>query len=81
MATGPMLGGATLRRLPATEFSARELEVLRLVVADYSNLEIADRLFVNVRTVETHRRNLLQKAGTRTMVGLAVLAVREGWVG
>jgi DNA-binding NarL/FixJ family response regulator len=61
-------------------FSPRELEVLRLVVADCCNEEIANRLFINVRTVETHRRNLLHKAGTRTLVGLAACAVREGWV-
>jgi DNA-binding NarL/FixJ family response regulator len=61
-------------------FSPRELEVLRLVVADYCNEEIANHLFINVRTVETHRRNLIQKAGTRTLVGLAARAVREGWV-
>ncbi|WP_201977958.1 helix-turn-helix transcriptional regulator [Hymenobacter rubidus] len=61
-------------------FSRRELEVLRLVVADCCNEEIANRLFINVRTVESHRRNLLQKAGTRTLVGLAARAVREGWV-
>ncbi|UOQ98025.1 response regulator transcription factor [Hymenobacter sp. 5317J-9] len=61
-------------------FSRREMEVLRLVVADCCNEEIANRLFINVRTVETHRRNLLQKAGTRTLVGLAARAVREGWV-
>ncbi|MDO7850937.1 helix-turn-helix transcriptional regulator [Hymenobacter convexus] len=61
-------------------FSRRELEVLRLVVEDCCNEEIANRLFINVRTVESHRRNLLQKAGTRTLVGLAARAVREGWV-
>ena len=61
-------------------FSARELEVLRLVVDDYCNEEIASRLFLSVRTVESHRRTLLHKAGTRTLVGLAVWAVREGWV-
>lgn len=61
-------------------FSPRELEVLRLVVADHCNEEIADHLCLSVRTVESHRRMLLHKAGTRTLVGLAVLAVREGWV-
>ena len=61
-------------------FSPRELEVLRLVVADLCNQEIADRLFLSVRTVESHRRALLYKAGTRTLVGLAVQAMREGWV-
>lgn len=61
-------------------FSARELEVLRLVVDDCCNAEIASRLFLSVRTVESHRRTLLHKAGTRTLVGLAARAVREGWV-
>lgn len=61
-------------------FSPRELQVLRLVVADHCNEEIADHLCLSVRTVESHRRTLLHKAGTRTMVGLAVRAVREGWV-
>jgi DNA-binding NarL/FixJ family response regulator len=64
----------------ADSFSRRELEVLRLVVADHCNEDIANQLFINVRTVETHRRNLLHKAGTRTTVGLAARAVREGWV-
>ncbi|MDB5235767.1 MAG: hypothetical protein JWR44_2760 [Hymenobacter sp.] len=64
----------------ADPFSPRELEVLRLVVADQCNQEIADRLCLSVRTVESHRRTLIQKAGTRTLVGLAARAVREGWV-
>lgn len=65
---------------PPTPFSRRELEVLRLVVQDHCNQEIADELCLSVRTVESHRRALLQKAGARTLVGLAVQAVREGWV-
>ncbi|QKG54036.1 helix-turn-helix transcriptional regulator [Hymenobacter sp. BRD67] len=64
----------------ASSFSARELQVLRLVVDDLCNEEIAGRLYISVRTVESHRRMLLQKAGTRTLVGLAARAVREGWV-
>ncbi len=64
----------------SSAFSARELEVLRLVVDDHCNEEIADQLCLSVRTVESHRRTLLHKAGTRTLVGLAARAVREGWV-
>jgi DNA-binding NarL/FixJ family response regulator len=83
-ALAPWLAAQPARRVqPAamgTRFSRRELEVLRLVVDDCCNEEIANRLFINVRTVESHRRNLLQKAGTRTLVGLAAKAVREGWV-
>ncbi|MCC2545932.1 LuxR C-terminal-related transcriptional regulator [Hymenobacter sp. BT175] len=66
---------------PPSPFSPRELEVLHLVVADHNNLEIADRLCLSVRTVESHRRALLQKAGAKTLLGLAVLAVKRGWVG
>ncbi|WP_223284810.1 helix-turn-helix transcriptional regulator [Hymenobacter qilianensis] len=71
----------TRRRVePPTPFSRRELEVLRLVIADCCNQEIADRLFLSVRTVESHRRALLQKTGAKTLVGLVVQAMREGWV-
>ncbi|TGE20543.1 response regulator transcription factor [Hymenobacter aquaticus] len=79
---GPGSGRLVARRRPgpATPFSRRELEVLRLVVADHCNQEIADQLCLSVRTVESHRRALLQKAGARTLLGLAVQAVREGWV-
>ncbi|QJX46972.1 response regulator transcription factor [Hymenobacter taeanensis] len=68
------------RLLPPTPFSRRELEVLRLVVQDHCNQEIANQLCLSVRTVESHRRALLQKAGAKTLVGLAVRAVQHGWV-
>lgn len=65
---------------PISLFSSRELEVLRLVAEDYSSQEIAARLFISVRTVETHRRLLLEKAGARSMIGLVLQAVRAGWL-
>ena len=61
-------------------FSTRELEILHLVASDCCNQEIADRLCLSVRTVESHRRTLLHKAGAHTSVGLAVRAMREGWI-
>ncbi|AWM34085.1 hypothetical protein DDQ68_15610 [Hymenobacter nivis] len=64
----------------ATAFSPRELEVLRLVVDDYCNQEIAGHLYLSVRTVESHRRALLQKSGARTLVGLVAWALRAGMV-
>ena len=70
----------TPTRLSAAGFSARELEVLALVAADLCNEQIADRLCLSVRTVESHRRALLHKAEARTCVGLVVRALREGWV-
>jgi len=76
----PTHSAPTRHNGPATPLSRRELEVLRLVVDDCCNQEIADRLYVSVRTVESHRRALLQKTGAKTLVGLVVQAVREGWV-
>lgn len=71
------------RRVPQpvpTRISRRELEVLHLVANDHCNQEIADYLFVSVRTVESHRRALLQKSGTRTLAGLVAWALRAGMV-
>lgn len=68
-----------LRPTP-TQFSPRELEVLRLVVDDNCNQEIANHLYLSVRTVESHRRALLQKSGARTLAGLVAWALREGMV-
>ncbi len=53
----------------------REKEILKLIVEEHTNQEIADLLFISIRTVEAHKRNLLEKTGHKTMAGLAVWAV------
>lgn len=58
----------------------REVEVLGLIARELSNQEIADRLFISVRTVETHRINLTQKLGVRNTAGLVKEAFRRGLV-
>ncbi|MBO2009713.1 response regulator transcription factor [Hymenobacter negativus] len=63
---------------PADCFSARQLEVLRLIADDHTNEEIAEYLCTSVRTVEYHRSQMLQKAGTRTTLGLVLFAQRQG---
>lgn len=55
----------------------RELEVLELIVNEYTNQEIADKLFVSVRTVDAHRRNLLQKTGAKNTAGLVKYALKN----
>ena len=54
--------------------SAREAEVLTLVAQHLSNAEIGARLFISVRTVETHVSSLLRKLGVPDRRGLAQLA-------
>lgn len=57
--------------------SEREKEVLRLIVKDLSNKEIADQLYISVRTVDTHKQNLLSKTGTNSTAGLVVFAIKN----
>ncbi len=48
----------------------REIEIIRLIEQDLSTRDIADQLFISERTVETHRKNILSKTNTHTVVGL-----------
>lgn len=61
-----------------TPLSERELEVLRLIAQEYSNPEIAEKLFISIRTVDTHRRNLLEKLQVKNTVGLVKYALEKG---
>jgi two-component system, NarL family, response regulator NreC len=58
--------------------SAREVDVLRLVASGYTNQEIADELFVSVRTVETHKTHIIQKTGLRARSDLTRFATDSG---
>jgi len=61
--------------------SDRELEVLAEVCAGASNDEVAMRLGLSEKTVESHLRRLFDRYGVLSRTELAVLAVREGWIG
>ena len=61
--------------------SDRELEVLRLLTTGASNDEIARRLGLSDKTVESHLRRMFDRYGVLSRTELAVLAVREGWAG
>lgn len=56
----------------------RELEVLALILEDLTNHEIANRLGISPRTVEVHKRNLMEKTGSNQIAGLVMYAVRNG---
>ena len=61
--------------------SGREREVLQLSAEGYSNSEIAARLFISRRTVESHRNSLFQKLGLRSQSDLIRYALRRGIIG
>lgn len=48
----------------------REIEIIRLITREYSSAQIAETLFISPRTVDTHRKNILQKTNSKTIVGL-----------
>ena len=55
----------------------RELEILELIIKEYTTQEIAEKLFISSRTVDAHRRNLLQKTGARNTAGLVKYAFKH----
>ncbi len=57
------------------ELSDREVEVLQLISDGYTNIEIADKLFLSKRTVEGHRQNLIEKTGVKNSASLIKYAV------
>lgn len=63
---------------PANILSQRELQVLRLVARGYTSTEIAQQIFVGVKTVETYRSRLAEKLGLRTRSDVVRFAVQMG---
>ncbi|UOB19121.1 response regulator transcription factor [Abyssalbus ytuae] len=57
--------------------TSRETEVLELIAREYTTSEIADHLFLSIRTVEGHRKNLISKLGVKNTAGLIMKAIKE----
>ena len=58
----------------------REREILKLVAEGYTSKDIADTLFISVRTVENHRANIMSKLNITTTVGLVRYAILKGYI-
>ncbi|MCO4292392.1 response regulator transcription factor [Solitalea sp. MAHUQ-68] len=58
----------------------REKEILKLIAEEKSNQQIADELFISLRTVETHRLNLSQKLNIKNTAGLVKEAIKRGLI-
>ena len=61
-----------------SDFTKRELEVLKLIAEGFTNNEIAERLFTSRRTVEGHRQSLIEKTGVSNSAALIMHAFRNG---
>ncbi|MGD8998191.1 MAG: response regulator transcription factor, partial [Anaerolineae bacterium] len=62
------------------QLTEREIEVLRLAAKGMSNREIAQRLVISDRTVQTHLTNIFNKMGVGSRTEAVVHALRKGWI-
>jgi len=67
--------------LSATPISARELDVIKLACREFSSSEIAEKLFLSVRTVEAHRKRIMEKTQSKNFIGVVLFILRQGLIG
>lgn len=60
--------------------SPREVEIVQLVAEGLSNKEIAEKIFLSVHTVTTHRKNIMSKLGVNNTAGLVMFAIRQNLI-
>ena len=82
---GKVVGGYLNNHRPGgkplcNDLSDREKEVLRLVAWGYTNKEVAAYLRISVKTVETHKANIMQKLDLKSRVEMVQYALRHGWL-
>ncbi len=61
-----------------SELTDREIEIIKLIAEGLSNKEIADKLFISHRTVDTHRTNMMNKLGLHNVAGIVRFAISNG---
>ena len=62
------------------KLTVREKEILALIIKEYTTEEIANKLFLSTKTVESHRSNLMQKLGVKNSAGLVRVAFEKGLI-
>jgi len=65
----------TVELAESSDLTTREKDVLKLVALGHSSKEIADQLFISIHTVISHRKNLTEKLGIKSISGLTVYAI------
>jgi len=64
---------------PSDPLTTREREVLKLIAEGFSNKEIADLLYISIRTIENHRANIMRKLKIKQTANLVKYAIRKGY--
>jgi len=65
---------------PEQNLTKREIEIIKLLANDHSNYQVSDILNISLRTVETHRRNLMQKLNLKSAVALVRFAIKHNMI-
>jgi DNA-binding NarL/FixJ family response regulator len=60
--------------------SKREIEILKLIAEGLGNKEISEKLFISIRTVESHKNHIMQKLGFRSLVEMVRYAIKRGLI-
>ena len=74
-----LLGGSAEEVAAASPLSPREREVLQLIAEGWSTKQIASHLYVSIKTIETHRRQIMKKLDLHAIADLTKYAIREGF--
>ncbi len=61
-------------------FSERELQIIKMICKEKKSKEIAQLLFINVRTVDSHRKNIMDKSNTKNFVGVILYALKNNLI-
>jgi two-component system response regulator NreC len=72
--------GDRIMRPTVQNLSARQMEILKLWGENYSNKEIAEKLFISLRTVETHKTHIMQKFNLKTTVDMVKFGIRNNLI-
>lgn len=66
--------------LNTVNLTEREVDIIECIAKEMTNAEMAKALFISERTVETHRKNIFRKTGTRSVLGLVKFALDKGFI-
>jgi len=66
--------------IPLNKFSKREVQIIKLIAEGCDTNEIAERLFISILTVKSHRKNILSKSACKNSVELVARGISEGWI-
>jgi DNA-binding NarL/FixJ family response regulator len=76
LANGICKKGKEVLPVQSVQLTERELEITKLICKQLTNREIADRLCLSPRTIDTYRENIFEKTGSKNAVGLAFFAIK-----